>query len=171
MKKVFMSISLLLVLIAPVVMVGCGNSISIGDIPNGRYEFHNISFGNSIVDKNDTVEAIKGKLTAEFPERDWEINAMAENVFAWTTATDFFNINGNRWDYNMTHRHGIGSLRNTARNERYRLVDSEIEARRRLGATWFDLLTLRATWVPQDLYYGNETIHFNWSIYTVNFQK
>ncbi|MCL2556205.1 MAG: hypothetical protein FWE03_04205 [Firmicutes bacterium] len=57
---------------------GCGGGE--GDISNGKYIFQTISFGNVVIDEDDTLETIKEKLQVEFPHLEWNVISHFSNI-------------------------------------------------------------------------------------------
>ena len=106
-----------------------------GDIPNGRYEFHSLTIGDTYINASDTPETIKPKLLAEFPDFDnWDylmgkygqytqLEFYAQYIMSYINSEYFFEVNENRisakWNY-------VDAPTN---NERYRLEGNEIMLR------------------------------------------
>ncbi|MCL2483888.1 MAG: hypothetical protein FWD89_00895 [Firmicutes bacterium] len=99
-------------------------------IPNGTYTFHNITFGSSVVDKNDTLETIKEKILLEFPDNDWDtplygktrLDLEAEGVLGLRTSIDFIKISGNRFK-----AEGDRISHDETSSKMYRLNNGQIE--------------------------------------------
>lgn len=144
----------LFILSAVMSLAACGGKK--GGIPSGKYVFYNTTFGNQCVDETDTIDTVKSKLLAEFPELDWDwelpsgktrLDFIADIILSGITLMNFIQINGKRM---VTE---IGDpMKPVVRNEEYRVVDSKIQVYRDFAPEVF-----RHLWTSTDFCYDSDT--------------